>query len=146
MIQINQLNMSFGQKLLFYDVTLIFSDQKRYALVGANGAGKTTFLKLLMGEEEPLSGTVSIPKDATVGWLKQDQFRYEDVVITDIVLQGKPKLWQALQEKERLLDTTEEWTEEAVHQLSHCEEIIAAQDGYSAMALAEKLLTGLGIH
>jgi len=146
MIQINQLNMSYGQKLLFFDVNLIFSDQKRYALVGANGAGKTTFLKLLMGEEEPLSGSVSIPKEATVGWLKQDQFRYEDVVITDIVLQGKPKLWQALQEKERLLDTTVEWTEEAVHQLSHCEEIIAAQDGYSAMALAEKLLTGLGIH
>jgi ATPase subunit of ABC transporter with duplicated ATPase domains len=147
MIQINQLTMSYGQKLLFFDVNLIFSDRKHYALVGANGAGKSTLLKLITGEEEPLSGSVSIPKDSTIGWLKQDQFQHENTLITDIVLQGKPKLWKALQEKEKILKSAEsDWNDEIAHQLSHCEEMIAAQDGYSAMSLAEKLLIGLGIH
>jgi ATPase subunit of ABC transporter with duplicated ATPase domains len=147
MIQLNQLSMSYGQKLLFFDVNHIFSDRKYYALVGANGAGKSTLLKLITGEEEPLSGSVSIPKGSTIGWLKQDQFQHENTVITDIVLQGKPKLWKALQEKEKLLQLAEhEWNDEIAHQLSHCEEIIAAQDGYSALALAEKLLIGLGVH
>lgn len=146
MIQIHQLHMAYGQKLLFFDVNLILNDKRHYALVGANGAGKSTFFKLITGEEEALEGSVSIPKEATVGWLKQDQFRYEDSLITDIVLQGKPKLWKALQEKEKLLQLAEhEWNDEIAHQLSHCEEMIAAQDGYSALALAEKLLTGLGI-
>lgn len=144
MIQINQLHMAYGQKLLFFDVNLILGDQNHYALVGANGAGKSTLLKLITGEEEPLAGSISVPKSATVGWLKQDQFQHENTLITDIVLQGKPKLWKALTEKEKLLQS-EEWTDEIAHQLSHLEEIIAAQDGYSALSLAEKLLIGLGI-
>src|SRR3990167_1062571 len=144
MILINQLTMSYGQKLLFFDVSLILSDQTHYALVGANGAGKSTLLRLMTGEEEPISGGISISKDATIGWLKQDQFRYEDTIITDIVLQGKPKLWQALVEKEKLLVTTH-WDEKTAHRLSQLEETVAEQNGYSALSLAEKLLTGLGI-
>jgi ATPase subunit of ABC transporter with duplicated ATPase domains len=145
MILINQLTMSYGQKLLFFDVNLIFSDQTRYALVGSNGAGKSTLLRLITGEEEPVSGTLSISKDATIGWLKQDQFRYEHTIITDIVLQGKPKLWQALVEKDRLLQCTH-WDEKTTHRLSQLEETIAEQNGYTALSLAEKLLIGLGIH
>ncbi|MDX1902337.1 MAG: ABC-F family ATP-binding cassette domain-containing protein [Gammaproteobacteria bacterium] len=144
MIQINQLNMSYGQKLLFYDVNLLLADKMHYALVGANGAGKSTFLKLATGEEEPISGSISISKDATVGWLKQDQFRYEDTVITDIVLQGKQKLWTAMVEKEALLNSSH-WDEKTAHRLSSLEETIAAQNGYSALSFAEKLLVGLGI-
>ncbi|KAF5271473.1 hypothetical protein FQR65_LT05093 [Abscondita terminalis] len=105
MISINQLSMAYGEKLLFYDVNLILSTHSRYALVGANGAGKSTFLKLLTGAEQPIDGTLSIPKIASVGWLKQDQFRYENTLISDIVLQGKPALWQALQEKDKLLQS-----------------------------------------
>ncbi len=137
--------MAYGEKLLFYDVNLILSSQKRYALVGANGAGKSTFLKLLTGAETPIDGTLSIPKAASVGWLKQDQFRYENTVITDIVLQGKPRLWQTMQEKEKLL-TANHWDEKNVNRLSKLEEAIAHLNGYSAEGLAEKLLTGLGIH
>jgi ATPase subunit of ABC transporter with duplicated ATPase domains len=144
MIQINQLSMSFGQKLLFMDVNLLLTGQKHYALVGANGVGKSTFFKLITGEEEPLSGTFNISKDLSIGWLKQDQFRYENTVITEIVLQGKPKLWQALCEKEELL-TDPHWDDKSAHRLSQCEETIAEQDGYSADAFAEKLLLGLGI-
>lgn len=144
MIQINQLSMSFGEKLLFYDVNLNLADNLHYAVVGANGAGKSTFFKLFTGEEDPIDGTIAIPKDTTIGWLKQDQFRYENTLITEIVLQGKPALWQALVEKEQLL-AAEDWSEEAIHQLGHLEEIIAHNDGYSAVAFAEKLLVGLGV-
>lgn len=145
MITLTQLSMAYGSKLLFYDANILFSDRKRYALVGANGCGKSTLLKLITGEEEPTEGATTIPNAASVGWLKQDQFRYENTILTDIVLQGKPKLWQAMVEKEQLL-SAETWGDESVHRLGDLEEIIAQQDGYSALAFAEKLLLGLGIH
>lgn len=136
--------MAYGEKLLFYDVNLTLSAQKRYALVGANGAGKSTFLKLITGVEKPISGTLSIPKTASVGWLKQDQFRYEKSRIIDIVLQGKPALWQAMQEKEILLQQDLN-NEKIMNRFGKLEEEIARLNGYSAYALAEKLLMGLGI-
>lgn len=145
MILINQLSMAYGEKLLFFEVNLILNAQTHYALVGANGAGKSTLLKLITKEEEPISGSIAYPKDATIGWLKQDQFRYEDTVLTDIVIQGKPALWQAMIEKEELL-TSPHWDEKIAHRVSQLEEIIAHYDGYSAFSFAEKLLIGLGIH
>jgi ATPase subunit of ABC transporter with duplicated ATPase domains len=144
MISINQLNMSFGAKLLFYDVNLLMTGQKHYALVGANGTGKSTLLKLITGEEEPLAGNISVPKDATIGWLKQDQFRYEHTIITDIVLQGKAKLWEAMSEKDQLLLATD-WDDKLVKRLGQLEDTINHLQGYSALAFAEKLLVGLGI-
>lgn len=144
MIFINQLSMAYGERLLFYDVNLNLADQKHYALVGANGAGKSTLLKLFTSEEEPISGTISFPKDVTIGWLKQDQFRYENTIITDIVLQGKPLLWQAIVAKNTLLDT-EHWDEKTAHRLSQLEDTIAHLNGYAALSFAEKLLIGLGI-
>ena len=144
MISINQLNMSFGSKLLFYDVNLLLTGQKHYALVGANGTGKSTLLKLITGEEEPLAGSVAVPKDASIGWLKQDQFRYENTIITDIVLQGKAKLWEAMSEKDQLLLSTD-WDDKLVKRLGQLEDTINHLQGYSALAFAEKLLVGLGI-
>jgi ATPase subunit of ABC transporter with duplicated ATPase domains len=144
MISINQLSMAYGEKLLFYDVNLILATHSRYALVGANGAGKSTFLKLLTGAETPIAGTLSIPKAASVGWLKQDQFRYENTLISDIVLQGKPDLWQALQEKDKLLQSDLD-NKKNLNRLGKLEEEIARLNGYSAPALAGKLLMGLGI-
>lgn len=137
--------MSYGQNLLFYDVNLNITGQKHYALVGANGTGKSTLFKLITGEEEPISGSISVPKEATIGWLKQDQFRYEDTILTDIVLQGKPKLWQALVEKDKLL-SAHEWNDKIAHRMSKLEDTIAHLNGYSALSFAEKLLVGLGIH
>lgn len=144
MLSINQLSMAYGEKLLFYDVNLILSAQKRYALVGANGAGKSTFLKLITGAEKPIDGTLSIPKTVSVGWLKQDQFRYENTLIIDIVLQGKPSLWQAMQKKAVLLQS-DLHNEKNINRLGKLEEEIARLNGYSAYALAAKLLIGLGI-
>lgn len=144
MIIINQLGMSFGGKLLFYDVDLKLTGQTHYALVGANGAGKSTMMKLITGEEQPISGSISVPKDASIGWLKQDQFRYDNTIITDIVLEGKPKLWHAMVEKDKLL-ASEHWDEKIAHQLGELEDTISQLNGYSALAFAEKLLIGLGI-
>jgi len=145
MITLSRLSMAYGNKLLFYDVSLILNNNSRYALVGANGSGKSTFFKLLSGEIESSSGDIFMPKDITLGILKQDQFRYEESIIVDIVLQGKPLLWKALIEKEALL-ASHTWTDEIGHRLGELEEIIAHQNGYTANAFAEKLLTGLGIH
>ena len=144
MILINQLHMAYGQKLLFFDVNLVLADHGHYALVGANGAGKSTFFKVVTGEEEPIAGNIATPKDATIGWLKQDQFQYENTIITDIVLQGKQKLWQAMVAKEKLLQGSE-WDEKTAHRFSKLEDTIAEQGGYSAVPFAEKLLIGLGI-
>lgn len=136
--------MAYGQKLLFCDVSLNLNTGHAYALVGANGCGKSTFFKLITGEEEASMGDIIIPKDATIGWLKQDQFRYEDTLIQDIVLQGKAKLWAALQEKEALL-ATETWTDAQGFKFAELEEIIMNEDGYNAAAVIEHILLGLGI-
>lgn len=144
MIALNQLSMAFGQQLLFYDVNLNLNSNTRYALVGANGCGKSTFFKLIQGEEEKTDGEILIPKDASIGWLKQDQFRYENTRIRDIVIQGKPKLWAAMQEKEELL-ALPEWTDQTGFRFAALEEIIAHEDGYTAEGEADRILTGLGI-
>jgi len=144
MITLNQLGMTFGQRLLFYDVSLNLNSSHCYALIGANGCGKSTFFKLITGEEELSFGEVIIPKDASIGWLKQDQFRYEDTAIREIVLQGKPQLWAALQEKEALL-ASETWDNEKGFRFGELEETIFHFDGYNAAAAAESILAGLGI-
>lgn len=144
MIALNQVGMAFGQRLLFYDVNLTLNPGNCYALVGANGVGKSTFFRLITGEEELTSGDMMIPKDSTIGWLKQDQFRYEDTLIRDIVLQGKPILWDALQERELLL-SSDDWDDEKGFRFGTLEETIAHYDGYTAVADAENILAGLGI-
>ncbi|MBA4697301.1 MAG: ABC-F family ATP-binding cassette domain-containing protein [Legionella sp.] len=144
MIALNQLGMAYGQRLLFYDVNLNLNAGECYALVGANGCGKSTFFRLITGEEEVTSGEVIIPKDATIGWLKQDQFRYEDTLIKDIVLQGKPALWEAFQERDALL-ARDTWTDQDGFRLAVLEEIIMHHEGYSAEPEIETILLGLGI-
>ena len=144
MISFNQLGMAYGQRLLFMDVNLSLNEGNCYALVGANGCGKSTFFRLITGEEELTSGEIIIPKDASIGWLKQDQFRYENTPILDIVLQGKPKLWQALQEREALM-ASESWDDAMGYRLGELEEIVAHYNGYTAVSEAESILIGLGI-
>lgn len=144
MIALNQIGMAFGQRLLFYDVSLTLNHGHCYALVGANGCGKSTFFKLITGEEELSSGNIIIPKDATIGWLKQDQFRYENTPIRDVVLQGKEALWAAMQEKEALL-ASETWDDAMGFRFAALEETIGHYDGYNANAVAESILAGLGI-
>lgn len=144
MISLNNLGMAYGDRLLFCDVNCILNTGNRYALVGANGSGKSTFFKLITGEEAPLSGEVVYPKDASIGWLKQDQFRYENTRIMDVVLQGKPLLWEAIQERENLL-ASDTWDDKTGFRFAELEEIILHNDGYVAEAEIKTILVGLGI-
>lgn len=144
MIVLNNLAMGHGNKILFTDVNLNLNNNCRYALVGANGTGKSTLLKLITKDEAPIEGEIIIPKKATIGWLKQDQFKYENTKIIDIVLQGKPELWNALQKKDELLNQ-EEFTEETGYKLAELEEVIMHNDGYTAEVSAISILKGLGI-
>lgn len=144
MISIAHLSMIYGSKLLFEDVNLVLNTGERYALVGANGTGKSTLLRLIAGQEEPTDGVIAISKNSNLGWLKQDQYRYEDEIVLNVVLMGKAQLWQAMQEKLVLLKK-KELSEQDGYRIAELEEIIAHHEGYSAESLAEELLTGLGI-
>ena len=107
MIKINNLCMQFGSKLLFTDVNLNLNANHRYGLVGANGAGKSTFFKLIIKEEDPSNGEVIAVRNARIGCLSQDQFKYENTLIINTVIAGNKELWSALQEKEELLKLEE---------------------------------------
>ena len=144
MISLNQLSVAFGIRLLFDDVTLNLNKGNRYGLVGANGAGKSTFLKVLAGEEAPTLGEIILHKGARIGWLKQDLADYEEGRIIDAVLRGKKELFDALQEKEILIEN-DIWNDETGCRLGELEEIIMHNDGYTAETVASELLCGLGI-
>ncbi len=143
MITLDKLGKRYGPKILFENVSMRFDPAKRYALVGANGAGKSTLLKVISGEEESDQGAVEIPKKLKVGVLKQDHFAYEQVRILDAVLMGNRVLWDATQEKERLLAGP--MTDEIGMQLAELEGIVGEEDGYTADSRAAEILEGLGI-
>lgn len=144
MISINDLSMLYGAKLLFDGVNLNLNSGERYGVVGANGTGKSTFLKLLANQEAASLGDITIVKSASLGWLHQDHFQYENNTVVETVLQGRPLLWSAMQEKEQLF-AQENWTDEMGYRVAELEEVVAQQDGYSAESFAQTLLTGLGI-
>lgn len=144
MISVTDLSLSFGERLLFGEVNLNLVSPNRYGLVGANGTGKSTLLRLFAGEEHPSLGDVTVASRAKVGWLKQDQYKYENSTVVGTVLQGKAKLWEAMQEKEALLNQ-EIFDEKTGYRLATLEEIIIHNDGYTAENFAQDLLTGLGV-
>jgi ATPase subunit of ABC transporter with duplicated ATPase domains len=144
MITINNLAMNYGAKLLFTDVNLNLNPEDRYGLVGANGAGKSTFLKLLLKEEDPSLGEVNCAKNSRIGALRQDQFKFENIKIIDCVIAGKEALWDALTEKELLIEQ-DVWDDESGMRIAELEHIIMDNDGYVAEIFAEELLVGLGI-
>jgi ATPase subunit of ABC transporter with duplicated ATPase domains len=144
MLTINDLAMAYGPKLLFTDVNLNLVSGNRYGLVGANGAGKSTFLRVITAEEEPSFGEVALAKRSRVGWLKQDQFRFESVSIINTVIAGKKALWEAICEKEKIY-AQENFDESSGYRLGELEEVIADNDGYNCEYKAAELLTGLGI-
>ncbi|WP_298622135.1 ABC-F family ATP-binding cassette domain-containing protein [uncultured Legionella sp.] len=144
MLEIRSISMQFGPKSLFQNVDLILLPTQRYGIVGANGTGKSTFLKVLAGEEQPTNGSVDKAKNLKIGILKQDHFRYEEDRLVDVVIRGNSTLWDALVEKDALY-SKEDFTEEDGYRLSELEEIVMNQGGYEAEAAAKNLLLGLGI-
>ncbi len=144
MIKISNLAMQFGPKLLFTDVNLDLNKNYRYGLVGANGAGKSTFFKLITQEEQPSAGEIIVKRNARIGVLSQDQYKFENTLIINTVIAGKKELWQALLEKEELLKL-EELDDESGFRIGELEQIIYDNDGYVAEIFAAELLVGLGI-
>jgi len=141
MISVSNLAKSYGSQLLFTGVNLRFDPGKRYGIVGGNGSGKSTFLRLLSGLETPDRGDISLPGRVVVGSVNQDHFAFEDVPILKVVLDGRPELAAALAEKEELLQQKEPPAEHLVE----VEEIIAHHDGYQAESRIAAMLEGLGI-
>lgn len=144
MLTVSEVTKSYGGRMLFDDVTTSFEPGHRYGLTGANGAGKSTFMKILAGQLEPDQGQVSRPSQSRLSMLHQDHYKYEKNRIRDVVIMGNSRLWSAMQEKEKLL-AAEEMTDEIGMRLGELEGTIAEEDGYDAEPEAEQLLNGLGI-
>ncbi|MEW5770985.1 MAG: ABC-F family ATPase [Pseudomonadota bacterium] len=144
MLTVSNLTMQFGAKPLFENVSVKFGDGNRYGLIGANGCGKSTFMKILAGVLEPSAGNVSIDPHERMAFLRQDQFAFEDVRVLDVVLMGHAELWRVMQEKDAIYmnpEASEEDYMRAAELESHFGEI----GGYDAEARAGELLLGLDI-
>lgn len=144
MFCIVDLSLEFGTTTLFQKVNLTLNPGTRYGLVGANGSGKSTFLKILSEDVTPTTGEVVKPKQATIGVLRQDYYHFEKDKIVDVVLMGQKKLWEALQAKHKLLEK-EELTDQDIEKLGELEGLIEKEGGYHAESEAATLLEGLGI-
>jgi len=128
MVTVQNLTMRFGSRILFQDINLKLDRHKRYCLIGANVAGKTTFLKILCGEINEYDGDVIIPKSNKVGVLGQNQYAFEDYTIMDTVLYGNKRLFDAIKEKEEL-DMSGDFEDDAVNnRLADLEVICVEED------------------
>ena len=144
MISTANITMQFGAKPLFENISVKFGDGNRYGLIGANGCGKSTFMKILDGSLKPSSGNVSVTPNERVGKLNQDQFAYEAYSVIDTVIMGHPELWKVKQERDRIYGL-EEMSEAEGMQVAELEIQFAELDGYTAESRAGELLIGAGI-
>jgi ATPase subunit of ABC transporter with duplicated ATPase domains len=138
------LSIQFGQKPLFENVSVNFGNGNRYGLIGANGSGKSTFMKILAGELEPSVGNVSLDPNERIGQLRQDQFAFEEFSVLDTVIMGHEQLWVLKQERDRLYSLPEMSDEEGIR-VADLEAEFAELDGYTAESRAGELLEGIGI-
>jgi len=136
--------MQFGSKPLFEDVSVKFGDGNRYGLIGANGCGKSTFMKILAGELEATAGSIALESQERMAWLRQDQFAYENLRVLDVVMMGHQEMWAANEEKNRLYANPDA-TEDDYMKAAELEGVYAEYDGYTAEARAGELLAGVGI-
>ena len=144
MIQASNITLRLGKKALFEDVNIKFTEGNCYGLIGANGAGKSTFLKILTGEIEPSKGEVIITPGQRLSFLKQDHFKYNDFVVLDTVIMGNERLYQIMKEKDEIY-AKEDFSEEDGIKAGKLEEEFANMDGWNAESDAATLLNGLGL-
>ncbi len=144
MLITSNLTIQFGAKPLFENVSVKFGDGNRYGLIGANGCGKSTFMKILAGVLEPSGGNVSLDNHERMAFLRQDQFAYEDQRVLDVVMMGHEEMWQAMQERDAIYANPDA-TEEDYMKAADLEAVYAEYDGYTAEARAGELLLGVGI-
>nr|WP_269468814.1 ABC-F family ATPase [Photorhabdus akhurstii] len=140
----NNITMQFGSKPLFENISVKFGNGNRYGLIGANGSGKSTFMKILGGDLTPTAGNVSTDPNERIGKLRQDQFAFEEYTVLDTVIMGHTELWQVKQERDRIYAMAE-MSEEDGYRVADLEVAYGEMDGYSAEARAGELLLGVGI-
>jgi ATPase subunit of ABC transporter with duplicated ATPase domains len=140
MIRTTDLGKAYGARVLFEGVSLELNEGSRYGLVGANGSGKTTFIRVVSGDEQATSGTVHIPKRARVGVLRQDHFLDDQALILHIAMMGDTLVWKALQQRNEIIDHGGD-----ASNLAELEEVLSTHDGYTLEARATAILEGLGI-
>ena len=144
MLQVTDVGLRFGDKELYKEVNLKFTKGNCYGIIGANGAGKSTFLKILSGEIEPNTGTVSITEKERMSVLQQDHFKYDEFTVLDTVIMGHERLWTIMKEKDALY-MKEDFSDEDGIKAAELEGEFAELDGWDAETNAEKILMGLGI-
>ena len=144
MISANNITLRIGKKALFEDVNIKFTEGNCYGLIGANGAGKSTFLKILSGQLEPTSGDVVITQGQRLSFLQQDHFKYDDFTVLDTVIMGNKRLYDIMKEKDAIY-AKEDFSDEDGIRASELEGEFAEMDGWNAESDAAMLLNGLGI-
>lgn len=144
MIQANNVTLRLGKRALFEDVNIKFTEGNCYGLIGANGAGKSTFLKILSGEIEPSKGDVSITSGQRLSVLKQDHYQYDEHIVLDTVMMGNQRLYEIMKEKEAIY-AKEDFTDEDGIRASELEGEFADMNGWEAESDAATMLNGLGI-
>jgi len=145
MIAVNNLSLQFGKRVLFEDVSLNFADGNCYGVIGANGAGKSTFLKILSGDIDPTHGQVVFEPGKRLAVLKQNHHEYDEVAAIDTVMMGHQKLWGIMKEKDELY-ARPDFSEADGIRASELEHDFAELNGWNAQSDAAALLSGLGIH
>lgn len=144
MISANNVTLRIGKKALFEDVNIKFTEGNCYGVIGANGAGKSTFLKILSGALETTNGDVSITPGQRLSVLEQDHFKYDEYPVMDVVIMGNERLYQIMKEKDAIY-AKEDFTDEDGIRASELEGEFAEMDGWEAESNAAMLLNGLGI-
>jgi ATPase subunit of ABC transporter with duplicated ATPase domains len=136
--------MQFGAKPLFENVSVKFGDGNRYGLIGANGCGKSTFMKILSGDLDPSAGNVSVSPNERLGVLRQDQFAYETYRVLDVVMMGHAEMWAAMSERDAIYANLEASEDDYMH-AAELEAVVGEYNGYTAESRAGELLLGLDI-
>ena len=144
MISANNVTLRVGKKALFEDVNIKFVEGQCYGLIGANGAGKSTFLKILTGQIEPSKGDVAVTPGQRISFLEQDHFKYDDCMVLDTVIRGNERLYQIMKEKDEIY-AHDPFTEEDGNKASMLEAEFADMNGWEAESDAAQLLNGLGV-
>ena len=144
MLVASNITIQFGAKPLFENISVKFGDGNRYGLIGANGSGKTTFMKILAGVLEPSGGNVSLDSHERISFLKQDQFAYEEQRVLDVVMMGHEQMWSCMQEKDAIYADMEATEADYLH-AAELESRFAEYGGYTAESRAGEILLGAGI-
>ena len=144
MISVNNVTLRIGKKALFEDVNIKFTEGNCYGVIGANGAGKSTFLRILSGELETTRGDIVITPGQRLSVLEQDHFKYDEYPVMDTVIMGNARLYEIMKEKDAIY-AKEDFTDEDGIRASELEAEFAEMDGWEAESNAAMLLNGLGI-